>query len=79
VAPGQAVSAEEALAMHTRAAAYAAFEEGERGSLRAGRRADLVLLSGDPLSGAPVDALTVEMTMLGGEIAWQRGETVAGP
>jgi len=86
VAPQQAVSAEEALAMHTRAAAYAAFEEGERGSLRAGKRADLVLLSGlpvqqagDPLSGAPVDALTVEMTVLGGEIAWQRGETVAGP
>ena len=86
VAPGQAVSTEEALAMHTRTAAYAAFEEGERGSLRAGKRADLVLLSGlpvqqagDPLSGAPVDALTVEMTVLGGEIAWQRGETVAGP
>jgi hypothetical protein len=86
VAPGQAVSVEEALAMHTRAAAYAAFEEGERGSLRAGKRADLVLLSGlptrqagDPLSGAPVDALRVEMTVVGGEIAWQRVETPSGP
>ena len=66
--------------MHTRAAACAAFEEGERGSLRAGKRADLVLLSGlpvrqagDPLSGAPADALRVEMTVVGGEIAWQRG------
>jgi hypothetical protein len=86
VAPGQAVSAEEALAMHTRAAAYAAFEEGEHGSLRAGKRADLVLLSclpvrqaGDPLSGEPVNALTVEMTVVGGEIAWQRGETPSSP
>jgi hypothetical protein len=83
VAPQQAVSAEEALAMHTRAAAYAAFEESERGSLRAGKRADLVLLSdlpvrqaGDPLSGAVVDALRVEMTVVGGEIVWQRGEVV---
>jgi predicted amidohydrolase YtcJ len=76
VAPQQAVSVEEALVMHTRAAAYAAFEEGERGSVRAGKRADLVLLSGDPLSGAPLDALRVEMTVVGGEIVWQRGEVV---
>jgi hypothetical protein len=93
VAPQQAVSAEEALTMHTRAAACAAFEEGERGSLRAGKRADLVLLSGlpalpacpagrqagDPLSGAPVEALRVEMTVVGGEIAWQRGQIPSGP
>lgn len=77
VAPGQAVSAEQALVMHTRAAAYAAFEERRRGSLRAGKRADLVLLSGlpagqagDPLSEASVDTLRVEMTVLGGQIAW---------
>ena len=90
VTPGQAVTAEEALVMHTRAAAYAAFEEGERGSLHAGKRADLVLLSGlpvrpacpagrqagDPLSEESVHDLTVEMTVVGGEIAWQRGEAV---
>jgi predicted amidohydrolase YtcJ len=82
VAPGQAVSVDEALAMHTRAAAYAAFEEGEHGSLRAGKRADLVLLSGlpvrqagDPVSWELVEAPRVEMTVVGGEIAWQRGET----
>jgi hypothetical protein len=80
VAPGQAVSVEEALVMHTRAAAYASFEEGQRGSIRAGKRADLVLLSGlpvrqagDPLSEESVQHLTVEMTVVGGEIAWQRG------
>jgi predicted amidohydrolase YtcJ len=72
VTPDQAVSVEEALAMHTRAVAHAAFEEGERGSIRAGKRADLVLLSGDPLSGASVESLHVEMTMVGGEIAWPR-------
>jgi predicted amidohydrolase YtcJ len=74
VAPDQAVSMEEALAMHTRVAAYAAFEEGERGSLRAGKRADLVLLSADPLSGVPVESLNVEMTVIGGEIVWRRDE-----
>ena len=72
VTPEQAISVEEALAMHTSAAAHAAFDEGERGTLRAGKRADLVLLSGDPLSGVPVESLRVEMTVVGGEIAWQR-------
>jgi predicted amidohydrolase YtcJ len=75
VGPDQAIAVEDALVMHTRAAAYAAFDEGEHGSLRAGKRADLVLLSGDPLSGE-CDALSVEMTVVGGEIAWQRGEGV---
>lgn len=67
----QGVSAEQALAMHTRSAAQAAFEERRHGSLRVGKHADLVLLSGDPLSGAPLDALRVEMTVVGGRIAWQ--------
>ena len=69
VAPGQAVSSQQALAMHTRAAAYAAFDERTRGSLRAGKRADLVLLSGDPLSAAAMSNARVEMTVLGGQIA----------
>lgn len=72
VTPDEAVSVEAALVMHTRAAARAAFEEGERGTLRAGKRADLVLLSGDPLSGAPVESLRVDMTVVGGKTAWQR-------
>jgi predicted amidohydrolase YtcJ len=74
VAPDQAISVEEALAMHTRTAAHAAFEEGERGTLRAGKRADLVLMSADPLSGVAVESLHAEMTVAGGEIAWQRGD-----
>jgi hypothetical protein len=35
--------------------------------------------AGDPLSEESVTALTVETTVVGGEIAWQRAETVAGP
>jgi len=38
-----------------------------------------VLLSADPLAGAPVEALRVETTVVGGEIAWQRGQTPSGP
>ena len=78
VAPGEAVSADEALAMHTSVAARAAFDEGRRGSLRAGKRADLVLLSGDPTYGRPEDAPTVEMTVVGGQIAWERGGAAPG-
>jgi predicted amidohydrolase YtcJ len=43
--PDQAVSLESALRHYTFDAAYASFEEEEKGSLVAGKRADLVVLS----------------------------------
>ena len=49
----QAVSAEEALAMYTRDAAYLSFSEHERGILRPGMLADWVALSVDPLECDP--------------------------
>jgi predicted amidohydrolase YtcJ len=44
VAPGQSVSAEHALRWWTAGAAYASFLEHERGAIKPGLRADLVLL-----------------------------------
>lgn len=66
----EAVSAEAALAMYTRDAAYLSFSERERGMLRPGMLADWVALSVDPLECDP-EALrdaSVLATAVGGEI-----------
>ncbi len=60
----------EALALITRAGAYATFEEDRKGTITAGKLADLVVLSDDPRT-VPVDRLadvTVALTMVGGRV-----------
>jgi predicted amidohydrolase YtcJ len=74
VAPGENVSALEALKMYTIGAAKATFEEKIKGSLSPGKLADLVVLSSDPTK-LPVDEIKnieVEMTILNGEMIWER-------
>lgn len=68
--PEQALSAEEALALFTRDAARLQFEEHEKGTLAPGKRADLVVLSGNPLTVAPdaIGALQVLQTVVGGRV-----------
>jgi predicted amidohydrolase YtcJ len=48
--PAQRVSVREAIAMFTSAAAWSAFEENEKGTLKPGKLADLVVLEEDPLT-----------------------------
>jgi predicted amidohydrolase YtcJ len=64
----------EALQMYTRVAAHAMFEETVRGTITSGKQADLVVLSGDPTHLVPdeIKSLQVEMTLIGGEIVWER-------
>ena len=64
---------QEALEMHTRAAAYAAFEEKERGALMPGMLADLALLSADPTAVEPdaIKDIRVRMTVIGGRVVWE--------
>ncbi|MEE2777099.1 MAG: amidohydrolase [Acidobacteriota bacterium] len=71
--PEQRMTREEALRSYTIDAAYAAFEEGEKGSLEVGKLADIVVLSGDilGLSDAKLSSVQVHMTILGGEIRYQ--------
>ncbi|MBI2906905.1 MAG: amidohydrolase [Chloroflexi bacterium] len=68
----EAVSPLEALRMYTSAGAYAAFEEGEKGSISPGKLADLVLLSHDPaeVAAEEIKDITVEMTIIGGKVVW---------
>ena len=72
--PEERVSPRAALEAVTRTAAWQYFQEGERGSLQAGKRADFVLLSGDPLSTAPEELkrLQVEAAVKAGRTIWSR-------
>ena len=72
--PEERLTVREALQLFTRGAAYAAFEERERGSLRPGALADLVVLSTDPFLAAPKELLeiTVDHTILDGTVVYAR-------
>jgi len=63
-----------ALRMYTTAAAKATFDEAKRGSITVGKLADLVVLNGDPAKLAPAELkdLTVQMTILDGNIVWNK-------
>jgi predicted amidohydrolase YtcJ len=72
--PGQRMTREEALRSYTLHAAYAAFEEDIKGSITAGKLADIVVLSKDIMS-IPADEIRsaqVDLTILGGRIRWRR-------
>jgi hypothetical protein len=66
--PEQGVTPEQAVAMFTRNAAFVQFEEAEKGTLEAGKVADMVMLSADPLA-VPADRIgeiKVLRTMIAG-------------
>ena len=72
--PEQAVTREQALKMFTIWAAYAAFEEGLKGSIEVGKLADLTVLSADIMRIAEPEILKTQclMTVIGGEIAYEK-------
>ncbi len=67
----QAVSREQALGLFTRGAAFAAFEEDRRGSIEAGKLADLTVFATDIMTVPAADLLrsSCTMTVIGGQIA----------
>jgi predicted amidohydrolase YtcJ len=74
VLPGERLSLLDALKMYTYEAAKATFEETIKGSIAPGKLADLVVLNGDPtrLPTDEIKDLKVEMTILNGEIVWNK-------
>jgi hypothetical protein len=72
VDPDEAVSVEDALAAYTIEAARVCGLEGEAGSLAAGKRADFVVLDGNPLAVAAADLgrLRVVETRVAGRPVW---------
>ena len=68
----QRLSVEQGLGLITRAGAYATFEEDRKGTITAGKLADLVVLSDDPRTVATADlaGVSVLMTMVGGRVEY---------
>jgi predicted amidohydrolase YtcJ len=70
--PEQAVTREQALKMFTLWPAFAAFEEKMKGSIEAGKLADLTVLSADimKIPGPEILRTRCVMTIIGGEIVY---------
>jgi hypothetical protein len=73
--PGERVTAADALALYTTGAAWAMHREAELGSLEVGKRADFVVLDGNPLTIDPaaITGLRVLATALDGIPVHQDG------
>ena len=69
----QRVSVEEAIRVGTINGAYASYEERVKGSIEAGKYADLVVLGRDPFREPPQSLITipVERTMVGGRWVYE--------
>jgi len=68
--PHQRIKIEQALRMYTLDAAYLQFEDDIKGSIARGKRADLVILSEDPVTAQPDNIKDIEVvrTVVGGKV-----------
>ena len=75
--PAQKLTRMEALHAMTLAAAYAGFEEHDKGSIEVGKLADLTILDQDLTTVPEAEILKSEvlLTIVGGEVVYQRDET----
>jgi predicted amidohydrolase YtcJ len=71
--PKQRITIEEAIRVGTLNGAYASYEENVKGSIEAGKLADLVVLGRDPLRENPSSLITIpiERTMIGGRWSFE--------
>lgn len=71
VSSGERIGRREAIRSYTTDAAYAGFEEREKGSIEVGKLADLAVLTADPFScpEADLSSITSLLTLVGGRPA----------
>jgi predicted amidohydrolase YtcJ len=74
ILPEERITPEEALKMYTEVAAKTSFEEKNKGTISPGKLADIVILNGDPtkLPIEEIKDIQVEMTILDGQIVWDK-------
>lgn len=74
--PEERLTVEEALRAYTSGSAFAAFEEGQKGTIAPGKLADLVVLSDDLFKLPPkrIQNTYVTMTVVGGRVVYQKKE-----
>ena len=68
------LSVEEAIKLYTIGSAYVSFDENKKGTIKAGKLADMVVLSEDPYKVNPKDIKDIQvlMTVVGGKIQFVR-------
>lgn len=78
--PSERLDIERALKLYTLDNAALAFEEADKGSVQAGKLADLVVLGQDPTAIPPrsLADIPVEMTIVGGKIVYPDTEAETG-
>jgi len=74
------ISRQQAVSLHTRDAAWAVFEESERGRLLPGYAADMVVLAEDvfKVPAERIAEIPLELTIVGGKIAYSAESEVDG-
>lgn len=73
--PAERLDVERALRLYTVDNAALAFEEGDKGSIEAGKLGDLVVLGADPVMVRPdeIEEIPVRLTVVGGEVVYRAG------
>jgi hypothetical protein len=71
--PEQKLNVAEAIEAYTLGSAYAEFQEKQKGTITAGKLADVILLSDDVFTIEPkgIQDVTVELTVVGGRVVYQ--------
>ena len=74
--PEQKLTVAEAIEAYTMGSAYAEFQDNEKGSITAGKLADMVLLSDDifAIEPAKIRDVKVVTTIVGGKIVWDASD-----
>jgi predicted amidohydrolase YtcJ len=74
IAPAQAITSAEALYAYTMGGAIASGDEANRGSIEAGKWADLAVLTANPLAVSPetLPSTKVDMTLVAGRVVYER-------